>query len=365
MNLILPKTDRPLLRKRVVVVGGGAGGSMLAKTLQDDADVVLIDAKEYFEVTWASLRAMVQPSFAKRTLINHREYLPNARIITSAATNITGSEVITAQGDRVEYDYLVIATGCVNSGGYTKYEKMRYYQEEHKKIESSHSILVIGGGPTGVELAAEIAFDFPDKRVILVHQGPRLLEFLGEKAGKLALDWLTLKGVEVILNQSVDLKSHSNGVYKTSNGEKITADCHFLCVGTHLSSSWLRETILKDKLDARGRLMVDSKLRVEGHSNIFAIGDITNIPEIKQGYLAHKHALLTAKNLRLLMSGQSEKRLSEYKPAQPTALVSLGRREGVVQLPFITFGGRLPGMLKSGDLFVGKTRKDLGLNPKE
>lgn len=112
----------------------------------------------------------------------------------------------------------------------------------------------------------------------MVHRGSRLLEFVGEKAGKKAMDWLISKKVEVILGQSVKLNSVSDGAYETSGGETITADCHFLCTGTPLGSSWLKETVLRDSLDIHGRLMVDTKLRVKGHNNIFAIGDITDIP---------------------------------------------------------------------------------------
>lgn len=138
--------------------------------------------------------------------------------------------------------------------------------------------MIVGGGPTGVELAAEIAVDFPGKKVTLVHRGSRLLEFIGEKGGKKALDWLNSKKVDVILGQSVNLNSDSDGVYKTSGGETIQADVHFLCTGVPIGSSWLKETIFKDSLDIHGRLMVDANLRVKGHENIFAIGDITDIP---------------------------------------------------------------------------------------
>ncbi|KAG8380672.1 hypothetical protein BUALT_Bualt06G0040200 [Buddleja alternifolia] len=348
-------------KKRVVVIGGGVAGSHIANTLQHHAHVFLIDLKEYFDIPWTDLRSMVEPSFANRTLINHTEYLPNARIITSAATNITQNEVMTAQGRLVAYDYLVIATGHDYNDPRTKNEKLSYFQAENEKIKSANSILIIGGGPTGVELAAEIIVDFPDKKVTLVHRGSRLLEFIGEKAGKSALDWLTSKKVEVILGQSVKLNPESDGVYETSGGETITADCHFLCTGYPIGSSWLKETCLKDSLDTHGKLMVDTKLRVKGHNNIFAIGDITDIPELKQGYLAQKHASVAAKNLKLLMRGESETKLSSYKPASPIALVSLGRRDGLAQIMCITTVGRIAGMIKSGDLFVGMTRKQLGL----
>ncbi|CAN8252542.1 unnamed protein product [Cochlearia groenlandica] len=353
--------------RRVVVIGGGIAGSLAAKLLQFDADVTLIDPKEYFEITWASLRSMVEPSFAERTLINHKSYLKKGRVVTSQAIDITESDVTTVDGDVIGYDYLVIATGHNDPLPKTRQEKLSQYQTEYEKIKSSGSVLVVGGGPSGVELAAEIAVDFPEKKVTLVHKGPRLLEFVGERAGDKAFDWLESKKVEVILNQSVDLSSASEGdkTYMTSGGETIHADCHFLCVGKPLASQWLNGTVLKDSLDGKGRVMVDEHLRVKDRNNVFAIGDITNIPEMKQGYIAESHANVVAKNIKVMMSdGKKKKRMSTYKTGPEIAIVSLGRKDSVAQFPFVTVVGCLPGLIKSKDLFVGKTRKARGLNPK-
>ncbi|PON47268.1 FAD/NAD(P)-binding domain containing protein [Trema orientale] len=351
--------------RRVVVIGGGVAGSLLAKSIQFHSDLTLIDEKEYFEIPWASLRAMVEPPFGERSVINHKDYLTNARVVASSAINITETEVLTAEGRLIGYDYLVIATGHTESVPKTRAERLNQYQAECEKINSARSILIVGGGPTGVELAGEIAVDFPDKLLTLVHNGSRLLEFIGLKAADKTLNWLTSKKVEVKLEQSVSLNDISDGgkVFQTSGGESLKADCHFVCTGRPLGSTWLKGTLLKSSLDNRGRLMVDENLRVKGRKNIFAIGDITDIPEIKQGYLAQKHALVAAKNLKLLMTGEEGRKLEIYRPSSIKAIVSLGRRDAVAQLPFTTVCGSVPGMIKSRDLFVGKTRKKLGLDP--
>ncbi|XP_065868977.1 uncharacterized protein [Euphorbia lathyris] len=353
--------------KRVVVIGGGIAGSLLAQSLQFDADVTLIDSKEYFEITWATLRGMVEPSFGERSVINHRDYLTNGRIVTSKATNITDKDVLTAEGQVIPYDYLVIATGHTDSVPKTRRERLAEYQAENEKIKSATSILIVGGGPSGVELAGEIAVDFPEKHITLVHNGSRLMEFMGPKGAGKALKWLRSKKVDVKLEQRVDINStseldgNSSRIYHTSNGETIKADCHFLCIAKPLSSAWLKDTVLKNNLDSSGCLEVDEHLRVKGQTNIFAIGDITNIPEMKQGYLAQKHAEVVAKNLKLLMAGGKECKMAVYKPGSEIAIVSLGRRDAVAQFPFTTVIGIIPGILKSKDLFVGKTRKQRGL----
>ncbi|XP_004135044.1 apoptosis-inducing factor 2 [Cucumis sativus] len=350
-------------KKRVVIVGGGIGGAFVAYSLQFVADVVLIDQKEYFEISWAGLRSMVEPSFAERSVINHTDYLPNARIIASSATSITDKEVFVSDGSSVPYDYLIVATGHKENIPKSRTERLGQYQAECEKIKSADTILIIGGGPTGVELAAEIAVDFPEKNLKLIHRGPRLMEFVGVKASQKALDWLTSKKVEVILQQSISMQALSEGVYQTSGGETIAADCHFMCTGKPIGSQWLKETVLAKSLDIHGRLMVDKHLRVRGFKNVFAVGDITDLQEIKQGYLAERHAHVTSKNLKLMLAGANESRLATYKPGSQLAIVSLGRKEGVAQLPFITISGCIPGLIKSGDLFVGKTRKELGLAP--
>ncbi|OVA07141.1 FAD-dependent pyridine nucleotide-disulfide oxidoreductase [Macleaya cordata] len=351
-------------KKKVVVVGGGISGALLAKSLQFHADVVLIDPKEYFEITYANLRAKVEPSFAERSVVKHSDYFTNGRIVVSYAVGVTETGVLTSDGHLIPYDYLVIATGNNDSYPKTRSMRLEQYEEDYEKIKSANSVLIVGGGSTGVELAGEIAVDFPEKKVTLVHKNSRLLDFMGVKASRKTLDWLTSKNVEVILGQTVDLNSHSDGAktYQTSKGETITADCHFFCAGVPLGSSWIKESVLKDALDAGGRLMVDEHLRIKGRKNVFAIGDITDIPEIKQGFFAMQHAMVTAKNLKLLIYGGKESKMATYKAGPDMAIVSLGRKDAVVQYPMTTMIGRIPGFMKSSDQFVGKTRKQMGID---
>jgi NADH dehydrogenase FAD-containing subunit len=347
--------------KKVVVIGGGVAGALIAKSLQFVADLTLIDPKEYFEIPWASLRSMVEPKFAERSIILHKDYLTNGHLVTSTAIRVTETEVLTADGRQIAYDYLVIATGHADRVPTTRLQRLEQFYQDNDKIKGANSILVIGGGPTGVELAGELAVDFSEKKVTLVHSGSRLLEFLGPKASNKTLAWLKSRKVEVKLEQRVNLSNILDNTYVTSTGETIKADCHFLCIGKPLASKWLHETILKDTLDEYGRLRVDENLRVKGRHNIFAIGDITDINEIKQGYLAQKHAVIAAKNIKLLLSGRKEKKMAIYEPGSVTAIVSLGRHDAIAQFPFTTVIGLVPGLIKSKDLFVGKTRKTMDL----
>lgn len=347
----------------MVVVGGGVAGALVANSLQDLADVILIDPKEYLEIPWTNMISKVEPSVAEKSLINHNDYLGGTRVITASSADVRGEAVITAEGRLVEYTYLVIATGHTNQCPRNRRDRLEQFQEDNMKIKYSRSILIIGGESSGVELATEIAVNYPDKKVTLVHDRPRLLESIGHKAGGKALRWLRSKNVEVHLEQSVDLESMSEGdrLFRTSSGIEITADCYFSCLDGPLSSSWIRDSELKDCLDSDGRLMVDANLRVKGQSNIFAAGDITDAPELNQGYFVQRHAMVVSKNIKLLMEGAKDSKLLKYKPSSTAPMVSLGKTDAVVQLSFAMVVGYLPAMWKSRDLYVNRTRTLLGL----
>ncbi|KAG7012677.1 Apoptosis-inducing factor 2, partial [Cucurbita argyrosperma subsp. argyrosperma] len=290
--------------------------------------------KEYLEIPYGSLRSTVEPSFAERSLIKHSEYFSNGRLITSPAVDITESQVLVADGRHVDFDFLVVATGHDHPLPTTRALRLQHYREENERIREANSILVIGGGPSGVELAGEIATDFRDKAITLVHNGPRLLEFMGPKASDKALKWLISRRVAVKLDKKIDLNNVSEGTktFRSSKGETIRADCHFVCTGQPVGSAWLHKTTLKTNLDRHGRLMVDGNLRVKGRNNMIMVG--------------------------------KESKMEIYRPpSSTTAIVSLGRKQAVAQFSFTTIAGTLPGFIKSRDLFVGKARKHLGLHP--
>ncbi|GJU52505.1 V-type proton ATPase subunit A1 [Tanacetum coccineum] len=116
------------------------------------------------------------------------------------------------------------------------------------------------GGPTRVELAGEIAVDYPNKKITLVHKGYGLLEFLGVKASKKTLDWLQSKHVEVKLEQTINLADVAYGSKPEATGLVMAEN-----------------SILRDSLDANGSMIVDENLRVKGRKNILAIKDTINI----------------------------------------------------------------------------------------
>ncbi|KAG0623664.1 hypothetical protein M758_3G192200 [Ceratodon purpureus] len=199
-------------------------------------------------------------------------------------------------------------------------------------------------------------------KVTIVTSSSRLLEFLGPKAGAKALKWLKKKKVEVLYNDKVDPDAKVGNIYTTRSGKKIEAELHFWCVGKKLGNDWLKNSEFKGWLDNTGHLRVDKSMRLVDIPNVFCAGDMTDIKEIKQGFLASKHANVVAENIKKLMKDPNCKKLSEYQRLEePFGLVTLGRSIAVAQFPCCTCIGCLPGMMKSKDLFVGNARQSLGL----
>src|SRR3989344_7837879 len=100
------------MQKRVVIVGGGFAGMYIARRLQDDYSVTLIDSKDYFEFTPSVLRTIVEPQHIKKIQAKHQDYLPRSVIIKDEIAKISGKDVITST-KAIPYDYLVICTGSI------------------------------------------------------------------------------------------------------------------------------------------------------------------------------------------------------------------------------------------------------------
>ena len=96
--------------KKVIVIGGGFAGSHIAKELQNEFDVTLIDSKDYFEFTPSILRSIVKPSHVKEIQVLHAHYLPKCKIIVGCVEEVS-KEYVKLKDEKIFYDYLVIASG--------------------------------------------------------------------------------------------------------------------------------------------------------------------------------------------------------------------------------------------------------------
>ena len=365
-------------RGRVVIVGGGFAGTRVAQDVarqRNLADVILIDRKAHFEVTYATLRAMVEPLTIGRRFAKKYADFVRGDFIHGTVVDINMKEVILDNGRTVPYDYAVISSGSYYrtlpilkpSAAMTLEDRERQFEDEFTKLTEARSILIIGGGTVGVELAGEIADTFPAKNIRLVHGTNRLLDMLKLKAGRIAEKELRKLGVEIIFNEMLE-QADTDGksfVSKTT-GTSYTADIVYVCIGVSIDTAFMKSHYTSS-LTERGAIKVDQYLRVKGTDNLFAIGDCNDFPESKLGYLADKQGAFTAKNvIRLLRAGEpSHVKLRQYKPHSMLSLVTIGRRAGIIQIPIGVFQNKLIMSFKQKEIFITRALKHVGTVPNE
>jgi hypothetical protein len=169
------RQDMSTTTSRVVIIGGGFAGCKVAQLLlaEPNFQVTLIDPSNFFEVTWVNLRALVAPEWAQRSIIPYTTILRgNFKHIQGEVASIEAKKVLTKSGQEVEFDFCVIAVGSSYAGflkaAATTTAAAQRLSEIHalnQQITGASSVLVVGGGPSGVELAAEILEAHPSKKV--------------------------------------------------------------------------------------------------------------------------------------------------------------------------------------------------------
>ncbi len=294
---------------RVVIVGAGFGGLACAAALRRvRASVTLIDRGNYhlfqpllYQVATAALSpgdiaAPIRPLFRDSF---------NTRVLLGTVTGVDSTRQLIRVGPReIPYDYLVLATGAAHS--YFGKDQWQPFAPGLKRIEDATAIrrrlltafehaestedpaerealltfLIVGGGPTGVELAGAIAelarfgmekefrnFDPASARVILVQSASRVLPTFAVSLASIAQRSLERLGVEVMVGSRVE-SIDANGVLV--NGKPIVARTVLWAAGVMASPAG---TWLGTEMDSAGRLVVEPDLSVRGLPNVFAIGD--------------------------------------------------------------------------------------------
>ncbi|MER5197554.1 NAD(P)/FAD-dependent oxidoreductase [Streptomyces sp. NPDC002755] len=359
----------------IVVIGGGYAGVRLAKRLDTTARVTLVDRKEVFFHRIASLRAGVRPEWSVTPFIPYDRLLREGRVVVGKAVRVDTAEqqVVLATGERLPYDVVVIATGAdypepARFTGTTTEETIKSFAGHQRKIAAAEHVLVVGGGPSGVELSAEIRLARPDARVTLAHAGAALLDSAGsERAGRRALAWLESHDVEVRLDSFMS-PGNDFGTYRDARGNVIGADLSFWATGTTPNTLWLRLAGHGDWLNPAGHIKVDRRLRVDGRPDVFAVGDVNDATELKITPAALAQADLAAHNIRvhLKSSGRHRKEPRLYRPARRTPLiVPFGPADGLTVLPVpggesAVLGSRTSVTAKAKTLMTPYMRRQLG-----
>lgn len=366
----------------IVIVGAGFGGLEVARYLAGTSvRITVIDGRNHhlfqpllYQVATASL-ATSEIAWPIRSLL--RRY----RNVTTLLAKVVGVNsqdrvVLLEDGTSISFDTLVLATGARHA--YFGHDEWEPFAPGLKTIEDATAVrrrilsaferaeratdaaersklltfVIIGGGPTGVELAGTIAelaqetlrndfrnFNTRDSRVVLVEAGSRLLPGFREELSDYARQTLIRLGVEVRLGQPVS-QCTADGV--VIDGQQLQAATILWAAGVAASpaAEWLHVPS-----DRAGRILVEPDLTVPGHPNIFAIGDTAHV-EISNGKLvpgiapaAKQEGRYVAETIKARLESGKSRPPFRYKDAG--SLATIGKRAAVVDFGWIKFTGRL------------------------
>jgi NADH dehydrogenase FAD-containing subunit len=358
-------------RPTVVVIGGGYGGVNVAKALDADVDVVLVEPKDAFVHNIGALRALVDPTFLPKIFMPYDRLLSHGRVARDRAVDVTAHRVVLASGEAITADYIVLATGSTypfpaKSNAHDAEDAIDNYRAAHDELIRADRVLLIGAGPVGIELAGEITARWPDKHVTLLDFSDDVLgdRFRADLRAELRQQ-LVDRGVELVLGDGLrglpPTVASELGTFTvtTSSGREITADIWFQCFGVSPVSDYLSDDLATARR-SDGYVTVGPALQVAGHENVFAIGDVSTA-DAKMAGMAGMQAQLVAENIIKMVNGNNT--LRPYEPFGPAIVVPIGPDGGSGQLPGQDeLASRdMVATIKGRDLMVDRYEEILGL----
>lgn len=366
----------------VVIYGGGMAGALLAKALSPDVAVTLVDPLDYFEVPMAAPRSLVDAQFSERAIIPFCRALPQVKHVKGRLLTLSSSggvvEDVSGRRTTVNAEVTVLATGSrfanelMRGVNGTSSRRVAFYRKYSRRIAAARQIVIVGGGPIGVEVAGEIAEKYRNKRIAILEAGPRILSGTTEEVARHAAHLLQSRGVEIHVNAKLseggsephDVFSPA-GVAFTASGVRVPYDLMIWCTGGGPNTSYLRPHF-SAVLDARDRVKVTPELRVVGASSIYALGDITDLDENKMAWHIGGQVKVASWNVRQTLKHKgAAPELRRYRPqtGNPSMIVTVGSKAGVAHLKGVGTlkSGWLVSLIKSRDMLVPKYRKELGV----
>jgi NADH dehydrogenase FAD-containing subunit len=328
-------------RPTVVVVGGGYGGVAVAKALDETSDVVLVEPKDALMHNIAALRALVDPSWLPRIFLPYDRLLTHGRVVRDRAVLVDPHRVVTASGEEIAADYVVLATGSrypfpaktdlVDTA--RAHEQVR---TAHRALSEADRVLLVGAGPVGIELAGEIRHVWPEKSIVLLDVADQVLggPFKSELKNELRRQLAEFR-VEVLLGsplrESPPTEPGELGTFTvtTEAGTEVTADIWFRCYGVVPNSDYLGEALASARR-SDGFVEVGPTLQVAGQTTVFALGDLSTA-DAKMAGFARLQAATVVDNINALAQGRSD--LTDYEPMGVAIVVPIGPTGGAGQFP--------------------------------
>lgn len=275
--------------------------------------------------------------YSHRVVVPNEKLVEKGKVLCAQIDKISENSVLLKNGETLNFDFLVCATGANNNFGEPQadletLDAMKgYYNTIAEQVKKATKILIVGGGAVGVELAGEIKAEYKDKQLTLVESHDTLLysdpPFKKKFRDKLER-LLKNRDVKVIYGkraQGLDMTkpfvAGQQTVTLESNegSETVDTDLVLLTIGASVNSEFYPE----EWVDETKRLKVQPSLQLEGKTKIFAVGDVNNVAEKKMGYLAQKQATLAVSNI-IALAKNPEAKLKNYKPQHGIHIVPIG-----------------------------------------
>ncbi len=367
--------------KRIVIIGGGFAGISLAKKLRNkNYQVVILDKHNYhtfqpllYQVATGGLEPDSIAYPIRKVIKEYKDFY--FRLGDVKEIDATNNRIIADIGE-LHYDYLVVATGTkTNYFGNKEMERnsmsmktipqslnirslilesfeAALLTDDEAERESLMNFVLVGGGPTGVELAGALAEmkkavlpkDYPDldinrMQIHLVQSSDRILDTMSEKSSVEAETFLKKLGVNV--HKNVRVTGYDSVVVSTNTNLNFHSSTVIWTAGVAGKLiNGLNKDAIFDRID---RIKVDSYNKVKGYENIFAIGDICIMETVKypkghpqMAQPAMQQGGLLAENLINL---QNNKPLKAFEYNDKGSMATIGRNKAVVDLPNFHFSG--------------------------
>jgi len=370
------------VRKNTIVIGAGFAGINAVKKLskKKNLDITLIDRRNHHlfqPLLYQVATAGLSPADIATPIRGIFTKNPNVQVIMSnvVGVDLSGKNIRTSEGESYSYDYLIMACGAKHSYfGHGEWEdfspglktleqateirrrillafEMAEKEKSPEKQKEYLTFVIVGGGPTGVELAGTIgeisrhtlSQDFrsiqPERtRVLLIEAGPRILPAFSDKLSKLAARDLEKLGVQIWTSTRVT--RISEGSVELGN-ESVKARTVIWAAGVEPSSLGKSLQVPLDKI---GRVIVEKDLSLKNHPEVFVLGDQAFFPtEDGKGLpglapVAMQQGSCAAQNIIAELQGKPRQ---EFHYKDKGVMATIGRKSAIVQMKHFEFGGLL------------------------
>jgi len=350
------------IQKPIVIVGAGFAGMTVAlnlKNIDPSLPILVVDSVSKFifkplmyEVLSKEIRSWeAMPKFANIFSDAGITFLRNC------LTKISFKEKILEFSDelKLSYEYLIVCTGSIPNSFLTKgvdencyffndfndLNKLNYFLKESQKTQSSKKLFIVGGGPSGVELACKIKDIFKEQfEINVIEKSNEILKKSKIFNREQAESALEIRKINVLLNSTV--KEVSDTKISISYEDKITSFDKDIVIWTAGVKPNLSYLTTEDITKKYGRILVNNNLQIENYDNCFAIGDISIIEGMEDlpitAQVAMQEGKHLARNLELLIKGED---LLPFEFQDNGEMISLGIGEASISGLGVTLSGKL------------------------